>query len=141
MGYCTAANVQRGWTKYKNNPIVQNVEGLFGTGHHSFFTDKEGRMRIVFHAHHGSSTIHPRMMYIGTMAFEDNVLTMTNDPIIRPKLTDDTAIEAVTLPAANGDVTTYDLTGRKISAASSKARKGHVRILRQSDGKVTKKLF
>ena len=70
--------------KYANNPIVRRVENLVGTGHHSLFTDKEGRLRIVFHAHHSESVVAPRRMYIGTMEFQGNTLRMTADPIIRP---------------------------------------------------------
>ncbi len=35
------------------------------------FTDKEGKLRIVFHAHKDKSNIHPRAMYIGTVNFEN----------------------------------------------------------------------
>ena len=72
------------WSKYGGNPIVRRVEDLVGTGHHSFFTDKEGRLRIVFHAHDSESEVAPRRMYIGTMEFVGNKLQMTNEPIIRP---------------------------------------------------------
>jgi beta-xylosidase len=72
------------WSKYANNPIVRRVEDLVGTGHHSFFTDKEGKLRIVFHAHDSESEVAPRRMYIGTMEFVGNKLQMTNDSIIRP---------------------------------------------------------
>ena len=72
------------WSKFGGNPIVRRVEDLVGTGHHSFFTDKEGRLRIVFHAHDSESEVAPRRMYIGTMEFVGNKLQMTSEPIIRP---------------------------------------------------------
>ena len=72
------------WSKYTGNPIVRRVEDLLGTGHHSFFTDKEGRLRIVFHAHHSASEVAPRLMYIGTMEFVGNRLQLSNESIIRP---------------------------------------------------------
>lgn len=72
------------WSKYSGNPIVRRVEGLYGTGHHSFFTDKEGKLRIVFHAHDSETEVYPRRMYIGTMEFVGNKLQLTADPIIRP---------------------------------------------------------
>ena len=72
------------WSKYASNPIVRRVEDLVGTGHHSFFTDKEGKLRIVFHAHDSETEVNPRRMYIGTMEFVGNKLQMTDDPIIRP---------------------------------------------------------
>ena len=37
----------------------------------SNITDKEGKLRIVFHAHKDKSNIHPRAMYIGTVNFEN----------------------------------------------------------------------
>lgn len=39
--------------------------------HSAMFTDKEGKLRIVFHAHKDKSNIHPRAMYIGTVNFEN----------------------------------------------------------------------
>lgn len=74
------------WSKYSGNPIVHRVEDLVGTGHHSFFTDKEGRLRIVFHAHDSESQVAPRRMFIGTMEFAGNKLQMTADPVIRPSI-------------------------------------------------------
>jgi hypothetical protein len=106
---------------------VQNVEGLFGTGHHSLFTDKEGHMRIVFHAHHSTGTIHPRMMYIGTMDFEDNILTLTADSLIRPQLKDQTGIEAALLPSSDGKDTVFDTSGRRLTSDAAMLSKG-VRI-------------
>ena len=72
------------WQKLDSNPIVRRVEELVGTGHHSFFTDKEGRLRIVFHAHHSATEVHPRRMYIGTMEFVGDRLRLTDEPVIRP---------------------------------------------------------
>ena len=72
------------WSKYTGNPILRRVEDLVGTGHHSFFTDKQGRLRIVFHAHDSEASVAPRRMYIGTMEFSGNRLMLTDEPIIRP---------------------------------------------------------
>ena len=89
VGYATTRNIAKGtWTKYENNPILCRRDELVGTGHHSIFTDKEGNMRIVFHAHNSTQSVHHRLMYIGTMQFSGTKLTMTNDPIIRPTLTE-----------------------------------------------------
>ena len=127
VGYATTSDIRRGWSKYRHNPIVQNAEGLFGTGHHSLFTDKEGHMRIVFHAHHSTGTIHPRMMYIGTMDFEDNILTLTADSLIRPQLKDQTGIEAALLPSSDGKDTVFDTSGRRLTSDAATLNKG-VRI-------------
>jgi beta-xylosidase len=83
------------WSKYSGNPIVHRVEGLYGTGHHSFFTDKEGRLRIVFHAHDSETEVYPRRMYIGTMQFAGNKLQLTADPLIRPSEPVEASIKAV----------------------------------------------
>ena len=87
VGYAYATNIATGtWTKYPNNPILRRWDDLVGTGHHSLFYDKEGILRIVFHAHNSTESIHSRLMYIGTMQFKNNNLVMLNDPIIRPTL-------------------------------------------------------
>lgn len=87
VGYAYTNNSPTGtWTKFSNNPILRRWDDLVGTGHHSLFYDKEGALRIVFHAHESETAIHPRSMYIGTMHFKGNNLVMLNDPIIRPTL-------------------------------------------------------
>ena len=87
VGYAYTTNIATGtWTKYNNNPILRRWDDLVGTGHHSLFYDKEGLLRIVFHTHNSTESIHSRLMYIGTMQFRNNNLSMLNDPIIRPTL-------------------------------------------------------
>ena len=136
IGYATSSIIQRGWSKYRDNPIIQNVEGLFGTGHHSFFTDKEGRLRIVFHAHHGSNVIHPRLMYIGTMAFEDGILTLTSDSIVRPRLTDDTAVRSLPLRTQEDSEAVFDTAGRHLSADAASSSMGiRIKKNRKETGK------
>lgn len=87
VGYAYTTNIATGtWTKYTNNPILRRWDDLVGTGHHSLFYDKEGALRIVFHTHNSTESIHSRLMYIGTMQFRNNNLVMLNDPVIRPTL-------------------------------------------------------
>lgn len=86
VGYATATSPLGPWTKYAGNPILHKVENLVGTGHHSLFSDKNGGLRMVFHAHHSLSEVQPRCMYIGSVAFEGDKLVMTQDRIIRPVL-------------------------------------------------------
>lgn len=87
VGYATTTNIATGtWMKYANNPILRRWDDLVGTGHHSLFYDKEGILRIVFHAHNSTESVQTRLMYIGTMTFRSNNLVMLNDPIIRPTL-------------------------------------------------------
>ena len=66
--YATAESPEGPWTKC-SSPILQRGFGLSGTGHHSLFKDREGRWRIVFHAHNGATKdgIHPRCMYIADL--------------------------------------------------------------------------
>ena len=103
------------WSKYSGTPIVHRVEGLYGTGHHSFFTDKEGRLRIVFHAHDSETEVYPRRMYIGTMEFVGNKLQMTADPIIRPSELN-TKAEAIHAPFM--PTVTYSLLGFQTDATN-----------------------
>ena len=87
VGYATTTNIASGtWTKYSSNPILRRWDDLVGTGHHSLFYDKDGNLRIVFHAHNDTANVQTRRMYIGTMKFQSNKLVMLNDPIIRPTL-------------------------------------------------------
>lgn len=69
IGVATANDVMGKWIKADYNPILQRPKSLVGTGHDALFLDKNGVLRIVFHAHHDSKTIHPRLMYIGEVHF------------------------------------------------------------------------
>ncbi len=90
VGYATTTSLTDGsWTKYEGNPIVHKVYDLVGTGHHTLFNDKDGKMRIVFHAHNSTTTVHDRLMYIGSMQFNGDKLEMAQEPIIRPVLKGD----------------------------------------------------
>ncbi len=87
VGYATTTNIASGtWTKYTANPILCRFDDLVGTGHHSLFYDKEGILRIVFHAHESTEKVGNRLMYIGTVNATSSRLTMSNEPIIRPTL-------------------------------------------------------
>lgn len=70
IGCATATNIMGTWIKYADNPLLQNPKGLSGVGHHALFTDKNGQLRIVFHAHYDFTRVHPRCMYIGSVSFE-----------------------------------------------------------------------
>lgn len=72
IGFATATDINGPWTKYEKNPILQKPGKLVGVGHSSMFTDKEGRLRIAFHAHNNDSTIHPRHMYFSSVRFEES---------------------------------------------------------------------
>ena len=71
VGFATATSPTGPWVKYEKNPVLQKPGNLVGVGHSAMFTDKEGKLRIVFHAHNNTSQIHPRHMYISSVAFEN----------------------------------------------------------------------
>lgn len=71
IGCATTNNIMGEWTKYADNPLLQKPGKLVGVGHNAMFTDKEGNLRIVFHAHKDKNNIHPRAMYISNVRFEN----------------------------------------------------------------------
>ena len=82
IGCATATNIMGEWKKYSDNPLLQKPGDLVGVGHSSMFTDKDGNLKIVFHAHRDTSNIHPRNMFITSVNFEnqDGVQKMVIDP-------------------------------------------------------------
>lgn len=70
IGCATTDNIMGEWTKYEENPLLQKPGDLVGVGHSATFTDKEGNLRIVFHAHRNKNNIHPRAMYISDVYFQ-----------------------------------------------------------------------
>ena len=70
IGVATATNINGPWVKSENNPALQKPGDLVGIGHSAMFTDKDDKLRIVFHAHNSITKIHPRNMYISTVNFE-----------------------------------------------------------------------
>lgn len=87
VGYAYTNNIASGtWTKFSANPILHKWDDLVGTGHHSLFYDKEGILRIVFHAHNSKEEVGTRLMYIGTVIATSATLRMSGEPIIRPTL-------------------------------------------------------
>jgi beta-xylosidase len=71
IGVATAASPLGPWTKYEQNPVYQNVGELTGIGHSALFKDKEGNLRIVFHSHNSPTALHPRIMHISRVYFEE----------------------------------------------------------------------
>lgn len=69
IGYAVATSPFGPWTKYPDNPILQKPGDLVGVGHSAMFYDKNGQLKIVFHAHHSKKSIHPREMYISDVTF------------------------------------------------------------------------
>lgn len=89
VGFATAENIMGPWKKYEGNPILQKPGDLVGVGHSSMFTDKNGKLRIVFHAHNSQTEIHPRTMHIGTVKFvkkNGEEIMKIGDKILSPVL-------------------------------------------------------
>lgn len=76
IGCATTKTLNGEWEKYKDNPLLQNPDGLRGVGHGSLFRDKEGNLRLAFHAHHSPTEIHPRFMYLTTVRFNDGKMVI-----------------------------------------------------------------
>lgn len=72
IGYATANSPMGPWTKYDKNPILQKPDTLVGVGHGSIFKDREGKLRITFHAHNNKEKVHPRLMYIADVQFTND---------------------------------------------------------------------
>lgn len=70
IGCATATDIFGEWTKYDDNPLLQKPGELVGVGHSAMFRDKQGDLRIVYHAHHDDKNIHPRAMYIAKVGFK-----------------------------------------------------------------------
>ena len=113
VGYATTSNINGTWTKFSGNPILCRFDDLVGTGHHSLFYDKEGILRIVFHAHESTEKVGNRLMYIGTVTATSSRLTMSNEPIIRPTLSTtapyNPELISSSLGFKNGGAVTIDL--------------------------------
>ena len=69
VGCATATSIVGEWTKYADNPILQKPGELVGVGHSAMFKDKEGQLKIVFHAHRSNEVIHPRFMCTANVSF------------------------------------------------------------------------
>ena len=67
VGVAFADRPEGPWTKSAANPILRRFRGLEGTGHHSLFKDKDGKWRVVFHAHRAPGKVGPRRTYIADL--------------------------------------------------------------------------
>lgn len=89
VGFAVTDRIGGEWVKYEKNPVLQCPKDLVGVGHGALFTDKEGKLRYVFHAHHSKRDIHPRDMYITTVSFDkDGNMQMSDDYIVPELITD-----------------------------------------------------
>ena len=82
VGYAVADNIKGPYVKAGNNPILHRPANMVGSGHHSFFTDKDGKLRIVFHVHHNETEIHPRHTVIGEVFFDGDEMKIGDEFIV-----------------------------------------------------------
>lgn len=113
VGYALTTNIARGnWTKSNYNPFLRRWNGLYGTGHHSLFTDKDGQLRIVFHAHDSQENVNPRRMYIGTVKCGGNILRMASDDMVVPVVgTAPSPVQSVTESQGQAPLSYYSTDG------------------------------
>ncbi|MFO7754682.1 MAG: glycoside hydrolase family 43 protein [Bacteroidales bacterium] len=52
------------WKKCEHNPVFQKQHGLVGIGHCMLFKDREGQLRMAYHAHFDEENVSPRRAYI-----------------------------------------------------------------------------
>lgn len=76
VGYATSKSINGPWVKYSGNPILQNALGRNGTGHHSFFTNKKGKMMMIYHAHYSDTQVHPRVSYFAKLKINKGILSL-----------------------------------------------------------------
>lgn len=70
VGYATSSSPLGPWKKYANNPIIdRNKTGLNGSGHGDLFTDKQGNLKYVFHAHNDNNNVLPRRTFMVSLKF------------------------------------------------------------------------
>lgn len=82
VGYAVADKPEGPFVKAAENPILRRPGNFVGSGHHSFFKDRDGKLRIVFHVHHSEKKIQPRFMVIGEVFFENGKMKIGKEFII-----------------------------------------------------------
>ncbi len=90
VGCAVADHIGGIWRKYDDNPILQCIGGLWCVGHHSFFHDADGSLRIVFHARMEPVPTLQRHTYIGSAFFDERgsqpARLVIDDDFIVPEL-------------------------------------------------------
>lgn len=70
VGYAVSDSPLGKFKKYEGNPMLCKSDKVYGTGHHSFTTSKDGKKLIcVYHCHNSAEKIHPRNACIDTAEF------------------------------------------------------------------------
>jgi len=82
IGCATAESLSGPWKKLPSNPILTRYADRVGVGHHSFFTDRNGALRIVFHTHKSQTKVAPRTMHIAKAYWQNNRLRIDLSHVI-----------------------------------------------------------
>ena len=70
VGYAISDSPLGKYKKYEGNPILKRSDTVYGTGHHSFTTSKDGKTLVcVYHCHNSIEKVHPRMICIDVAEF------------------------------------------------------------------------
>jgi Beta-xylosidase len=85
IGYALSSSPTGPWAKFAGNPILQSPDTLRGTGHCSLFTDTEGILNIVYHAHYSQKEVQPRIVYINRCSFVHNDSTGIDELKVMPQ--------------------------------------------------------
>ena len=85
IGYAVSDSPRGPYMKAAENPILRRPANFLGAGHHSFFRDRDGNLRIVFHVHYSSENIQPRRTVIGRVFFKDGKLSV-GDTFLEPEM-------------------------------------------------------
>lgn len=90
VGHAVADSPEGPWTK-SPQPVISRhkLPGLNGTGHGDIFTDMQGNLRYVFHAHASENSVAPRQTLIITLVpTADGNFDLDPDSLIFPKIPD-----------------------------------------------------
>lgn len=86
VGYATSRNPNGNWLKNAAPILKKPGNRLVGTGHGSIFTDRNGRKKFVFHSHHDTTSIHPRVMHIADISISEGRVFIDPTSIMTPEL-------------------------------------------------------
>ena len=69
VGYATSDSPLGDFARYEANPILTFNAAVHGPGHHSFTTDANGDLWIIYHRHNSTDAVHPRVTCIDRARF------------------------------------------------------------------------
>lgn len=73
VGYATSDSPLGSYAKSDGNPILSQLpsNGVYGPGHHAFFTAADGTLLAVYHRHASADSVWPRVACIDRVRFVD----------------------------------------------------------------------